>query len=63
MKNFKIKTSFVSTEGPKAQDNKTGINLMIFILIFVDNRLQYDDIHNFSVCLKTKYNPADINRF
>ncbi len=36
MKN-KIKTSLVSTEGPKV--NKTAINFMIFILIFIENCL------------------------
>ena len=30
-KNHKIKTSFVSPEGPEALANKTGINLMKFI--------------------------------
>ncbi len=39
MKNFKIKTSFVSREGPKARADKTGINFMIFVLIFVENSL------------------------
>ena len=29
-KNYKIKTSYVSPEGPKARTNKTGINFMIF---------------------------------
>ena len=35
----KIKTSFVSREGPKARADKTGINFMIFSLIFVENCL------------------------
>ena len=35
MKNYKIKNSLKMPEGPKAQANKTGINLMIFISIFV----------------------------
>ena len=39
MKNYKIKTSIINPEGPKAQDNKTGINIMIFILIFLKNYL------------------------
>ena len=55
MKNYKIKTSFVSLEGPKARANKTGINFRIFILIFVENC--------FSVWLRTDSNPADSNRF
>ena len=32
-KKYKSKISFVIPEEPKAQVNKTGINLMIFILI------------------------------
>ncbi len=39
MKKFKIKTSFVSRKGTKARADKTGINFMIFILIFVENCL------------------------
>ena len=35
MKKIKIKTSFFSPEGPKARAKKTGIDFMIFILIFV----------------------------
>ena len=31
MKKYKIKTSFVSPEGPKARVEKTGIDFMIFI--------------------------------
>ena len=37
MKNNKIKTSFVSPEGPKARATQTGINFMIIILMFVEN--------------------------
>ena len=37
MKNFKTKTSFCKPEGPKAQGNKTGINFMMIILMFVEN--------------------------
>ena len=39
MKNQKIKTSVVKPEGPKAKVSKTGIDFMIFILIFVKNSL------------------------
>ena len=39
MKNFKIKTSFVRPEGPKAWANKTGFNFMIFNLLFVESCL------------------------
>ena len=49
--NHKMKTNFVRPEGPKAQDNKTGFDYMIFILIFVEICLQYDAIHDFSVWL------------
>ena len=61
MKNYKNKTSFISSEGPKAK--KTGINIMIFILIFVENCLEFDAIHDISVWLRTDSNPADSNRF
>ena len=36
MKNYKINTSFISPEDPKAQDNKTGNHFMIFIVIFLE---------------------------
>ena len=36
---------------------------MIFILIFVENCLYYDAIHDFSVWLRTGSNPADISWF
>ena len=63
MKHQSIKTSFDNPEGPKAWDNKTGIKLKIFILIFTENCLQYDAIHDFSLWLRTGSNPADSNRF
>ena len=44
-----------------AQANKTGINLMIFILIFVENCLYYNAIHDFSVLLRTGSNLVDVN--
>ncbi len=47
----------------KAQDNKTGIDFRIFILIFVENCLYFDAIHDFSDWLKIGFNPADSNRF
>ena len=37
IKNLKIKTSFVSPEGPKARAKDTGNNINILILIFVEN--------------------------
>ena len=45
MKNSKIKASYVSPEGPKARAYKTSINSIIFILVFVENCLVYDAIH------------------
>ena len=36
-KNYKIKISFNSPDGPKARANKTCVNLMIFVVIFVEN--------------------------
>jgi len=63
MKNYKIKISFVSSKGPKARANKTSINFIIFISIFVKNCLLFDAIHDFSVWLRIGSNPVDINRF
>ena len=37
MQNYKIKTSFVNPETPKAPADKTGINFMIFILFIIEN--------------------------
>ena len=39
IKNYIIKTIFLSPEGPKARSSKTGINSRILILIFVVNCL------------------------
>ncbi len=39
MKNYKIKTSFVNLRGSRSLANKSGINLMIFILLIVKNCL------------------------
>ncbi len=33
---YKIKTSFVSHEGPKSRGNEMDINIMIYILLFVE---------------------------
>ncbi len=35
MKNYKIKTCFVSLERPKAQAKKTGIKFMVFIFLYL----------------------------
>ena len=43
--------------------NKTGINLKIFSLSFVENYLYYDAIHDYLVWMKTALNPADNNQF
>ena len=51
MKNCKIETSFMSPE------------FMIFILIFVENCLLFDNIHKLSVRARTGSNPPGINRF
>ena len=54
-----IKTKFVRFKGPKTKALKTGINFMFFfILIFIENCLQYDAIHESSVWLRTGSNPA-----
>ena len=63
MKSYKIRTSFVSRKEPKALGNKTGINFMMFTLIFVEKCLQDDSIHHFSLWQTTVSSPADINRF
>ena len=57
--------SFLSEEwgGGGYPSYKTGIDFMIFILLFVDNCLLYYAKHDFSICLRTGSNPADINRF
>ena len=58
MHNHEIKTSFVSPEMPEAQANKTGFSMIVHFYIF--KKL---DIKRFSVMLKSRSNPADINRF
>ena len=63
MKNYKIETSFVSPDGPKALAYKTGINFMIFILMFVENCLSYDAIYDFLVWLIIVSDPAIISLF
>ena len=55
-----IKINLVNLEGLKARTNKTVINFMIFIKIFVENCLLYYAIHEW---LRTGSNPADINLF
>ena len=37
IRNYGIKTSFVSPEGLKARANKIGINFMVFIVTFLEN--------------------------
>ena len=64
MKNYKVKTSFVNPERRlKSQPIKTGIKSFSFILISVENCLQFDAIHDFYACLRTVSNPLDIYRF
>ena len=55
MKNYMIKTRFVSPEGPKAWSNKAGINFMI----------RGKNLCNTMLYMILQYgtNPADINRF
>ena len=57
MGNYWTKTSLVGPQDPKVRACVTGIDLMIFISIFVLV------CTIFSVCLRTGSNPADINRF
>ena len=49
MQNYKIKTSFVNTDGPKVMDNITDFFFHFHI--------------RFIVWLRTDSNPEDINRF
>ena len=44
---FQFNFSFDSLDGPKSQANKAGINLMIFILIFVKHCLYWGAILDF----------------
>ena len=55
MKNYKISPGFRPVGA-----NKTGIN---YILILVENCLQNNAMHDFSVWLRTGSNPSDINQF
>ena len=43
--------------------DKNVINLLNFILIFVENLFQNDAIHDYSVCQGTGSNPADNYKF
>ena len=61
MKNYKIKTIFVSLEGQNALANQTDVNFIVLILIFVENCLYV--IHDFSVWLRTGSDPVNINQF
>lgn len=45
------------------QANLSGIHFKIHTLLFVENCLQYNAMHDFSVRIKTGYNLADINQF
>ena len=48
---------------PKARDNKTGFYIMIIQFYIRRNRIYYDTVHEFSVWLKTGFNPPDNIRF
>ena len=63
MYNYKIKTSFVSSEMSQACANKNGFNIMIGSTFLYSSKTGYNDtIHDFSVWLTTGSNPA-VNRF
>ena len=49
MKIKRLKSVLLSLKGLKARSNKTGFNIMVFILIFLENCLSYGGIHDFSV--------------
>ena len=58
---YKIKTSFVGSEGLKAWATKTGISI---ILIFIENfEILIRCYIDLSIWLKSSSNPADINWF
>ena len=44
-------------------DSKKKTDVSIFILLFVENGLLYDTIHDFSLWFRTGSKLADINRF
>ena len=56
----KIKTGFV---GPCGPNNKTGIDSISFILLFLGSCLKCDTIYDFSVWLQTGSNPGGTKRF
>ena len=43
--------------------NEIVIHIMIFMLLFIENYLKYDTIHDFPVWLEAGSELADINRF
>ena len=47
MKNYKIKTSFVRPDGPKARAIETGTKYVIFILFLMEKCLLYDALFVF----------------
>ena len=55
--NYKIIYGFLSAEGPKARDNKTGINIFPFSICKKMSVIRYD------TRFYRLYNTADINRY
>ena len=58
-----IKTCFVRPEVHKARAMKTSINFLFIIVIFIENCMKYEALHDFSVWLETGSNTADMKRF
>ena len=56
----KINSSFDSPVGPTSWFNEICIDFMIFILLFVENFLKYDTIHDFSAWQRAGAYPPDI---
>ena len=56
--------SFLSTEGLKALAYRTGINLMIFISIFVENKVKVIRCYTrfLRMTKRPGSNPVDVNR-
>ena len=58
--NGKTKTSFLDAE---SMGSKLVFILRLYIFIYVENWIQYNARHYFSVWLRTASNPPDINWF
>ena len=60
---IKIKKIFYLASFVSQRLGQSGINFTISILLFMENCLYYNVIHDFSVLLITGSNPTDMKRF